>query len=343
MLTRLLSLPALVALSCAMLVACADRGPALVEFTGATMGTRYSVKVVNALPATQRDTLAASIDETLERINAAMSTYDPDSELSRFNASASTEWIDISGPTHEVLAEALRISRLTRGAFDVTVGPAVNVWGFGPDMAPATLPDAAQIDAARRRIGFALLMLRDTPPALRKARRDVYVDLSAIAKGYAVDRIAALLDERGIDRYLVEIGGELRARGASARDDTWRVAVERPLPTQRSVQRILPVLDTGMATSGNYRNFFERDGERYSHTIDPRTARPVSHTLASVTVLHPSAMTADALATAMSVLGTAEGLVLAERNRIAALFIDADGSKLTETASSEFKQQVPST
>lgn len=327
----------------ATLSACGDRDAALIELSGATMGTRYSVKIAGELPPEQREPLAADIEDALARINGAMSTYDPDSELSRFNASQSTEWIEISSNTGAVLAEALRISRQTRGAFDVTVGPAVNLWGFGPDTTTATVPAASKVEAVRRRIGFSLLMLRDSPPALRKARPDVYVDLSGIAKGYAVDQIAGLLDQRGIARYLVEIGGELRARGASSRGDAWRVAVEKPASNERSVQRVLPVHNTGLATSGNYRNYFERDAVRYSHTIDPRTARPVTHTQVSVTVLHASAMTADALATAFSVMGTTQGLELAERNRIAALFIDADGDTLTEVASSAFNQQVPAT
>ncbi len=322
---------------------CADRGPALVEYTGSIMGTHYSIKVLDTAPGADRDALADTIDGTLANINAAVSTYDADSELSRFNASASTEWIDLSAVMHTVLAEALRVSRLTHGAFDVTVGPAVNLWGFGPDGVADALPAPEQVDDMKRRVGFAQLMLRDSPPALRKARRDVYVDLSAIAKGYAVDRMAELLDARGFEHYLVEIGGEMRVRGSSARGGAWRVAVERPLSSQRSVQRILTLTDTGLATSGNYRNFFERNGKRYSHTIDPRTARPVAHALASVTVLHPSAMTADALATAFSVLGTAQGLALAERNDIAALFIDVNGEVLSEAASTTFREKLPST
>ena len=192
----------------------------------------------------------------------------------------------------------------------------------------------------RRRIGAALLMLRAEPPGVRKARPDVYVDLSAIAKGYAVDRVAAYLHDRGVQNFLVEIGGELSARGRNRRGQPWAVAVEKPLTQQRSVQRIVPLRDIAVATSGNYRNFFASGGARYGHTIDPRSAEPVQHALASATVLDRSAMMADGFATAMMVLGPRAGLAVAERRNLAVLLLEDVDGVLVERPSSAWRRLV---
>ncbi len=321
--------------TCAPLVlqACAPASDTMLEFAGETMGTTYHV-ALHPLPDGQAaDELPDRVDALLASVNQRMSTYIDDSEISKFNASASTTWFDLSDETHAVLEEAQRINRLSDGAFDVTVGPAVNLWGFGPGATEPRVPSPVEIADLTTRIGQSLLGVRAEPPAARKAHPDLYVDLSAIAKGYAVDEIASLLEQLDIAHYLVEIGGELRARGVSHRGDRWRVAIEKPVVGERSVYKVLQVGDTGVATSGNYRNFFDRDGKRYSHTIDPRTARPVEHALASVTVLHPSAMTADALATAFTVLGPDEGLTLAGELGVAALFIVVEDSMLKERPS----------
>ena len=310
----------------------------MLEFAGETMGTTYHV-TLHPLPAGgAADELPARVDALLANVNQRMSTYIADSEISLFNASAVATWFDLADATYTVLEEAQRINRLSDGAFDVTVGPAVNLWGFGPGNATPRVPTPGEIDALLPRIGQSLLALRAEPPAVRKARPDLYVDLSAIAKGYAVDEIASLLEQFDVAHYLVEIGGELRARGVSQRGDRWRVAVEKPVVGERSIYKVLQVSDTGVATSGNYRIFFDHDGERYAHTIDPRTAKPVDHNLASVTVLHPSAMTADALATAFSVLGPEQGLALAGKLGIAALFIVVEDSALKERPSQAYME-----
>lgn len=312
----------------------------LVHLTGTTMGTGYSVKIAGLLHGAAAGALGREIEALLDRIDARMSTYDERSELSRLNRSASTDWIRISAETRAVVDEAARISELTGGAFDVTVGPVVNLWGFGPDAGAQTVPSPALLRAALARVGYRQVRTRGHPPAIRKARADVYIDLSGIAKGYAVDEIARHLERAGITDYLVDVGGELRARGRNPQGSPWRVAVERPDPAGRSVYRILALDGTSVATSGDYRNYFEHQGRRYSHTIDPRTGAPVRHALASVTVVHPSAMRADGLATALMVLGPEAGYRLAEREELAAMFIVRENGAFAEKHTRELERYI---
>lgn len=308
---------------------------AITEITGLTMGTSYAVKVVTGpMPVADQQALQRAIEDTLAAVNGAMSTYQPDSELSTLNAAPTTDAAPASAPLRAVLTEALRIGRLSGGAFDVTVGPLVNAWGFGPD-GEQTPPDAEAVAALRARVGLDKVAV--VGEAVQKARPDVYVDLSAIAKGHGVDRIAQTLEARGHTEYLVEIGGELRARGRNHAGLHWRVGIEKPDPEARALMEVIALRDEALATSGDYRNFYEKDGKRVSHTIDPRTGRPIEHRLASVSVVHPSCATADALATALNVLGPDEGLALAAAEGLAALFIvrEADG-RYTEKVTPQF-------
>jgi thiamine biosynthesis lipoprotein len=265
-----------------------------------------------------------------------MSTYIPDSELSLINSSTSTEWIPVSSQLYDVLFAAQQVSRQTDGAFDITVGPLVNLWGFGPDKVNRPVPAAEDIATILPGTGYRQLELRTSPPAVKKHHPSTYLDLSGIAKGYAVDRIAALLEKNGINRFMVEIGGEIRARGSNQREETWRVGIEKPLIDQRAVEVIIHLPDTGMATSGDYRNFFMHDGRRYSHTIDPATGWPVSHDLTSVSVLDDSAMMADALATALMVMGPDLAWRFAEDRNIPALFIINSKDEFTEKHTTSF-------
>ena len=291
-------------------------------FSGATMGTTYSVKVAGLFTATDRDRLAAEIQGRLDRINRLMSTYDPDSELSRFNASDSGEWLPVSPETARVVAEAIRVGDLSGGALDVTVGPIVDLWSFGPEARPhGVLPTDEEIAAAMSTVGYARLEVRLDPPALRKPSPACRVDLSSLAKGFAVDQVAERLEELGIDRYMVEVGGEIRTAGLNSSGNPWQIAVELPTTAGRGIQRVIPLEERAMATSGDYRNYFEQDGVRFCHIIDPRAGRPVSHRLASVSVLADNCMRADALATALFVLGPEEGLQLAAELGIPALFL----------------------
>lgn len=320
-----------VAVAGAALASCAgDRGRRALSFGGATMGTTFRVSV-DELPANMSlATLDREVMAILDRIDDRMSTYDDASEVSHFNASRTTDWVEVSAETVTVVDEALRISALTRGAFDITVGPLVDLWGFGPAGRAPRPPSADAIASALERVGYGRLRTRRAPPALRKARPDVEVDLSAIAPGYAADQVAEHLQATQVSSFLVDVGGEMRAKGRSPDGAPWRIGVEEPVAGPRRVQRVLLLADRAVATSGGYRNFFEAGGRRFSHTIDPRTGRPVTHNLVSVSVVDATTMRADALATGLTVLGPEEGLALAQREGLAVLFILQDGDDLRE-------------
>jgi len=239
-----------------------------------------------------------------------MSTYRDDSEISRFNASAPGAWFTVSHSFYNVLSTALVVGRNSEGAYDVTVAPLVDLWGFGPGPAIDTPPSEAAIARLMERVGQDNLRL-DGENLWVKKLTALSLDFSSLAKGYAVDVIANWLAQRGIDRFLVEVGGEMRMSGMSGRGDPWRIAIEQPDSSGRSVAAAVSLTDVAVATSGDYRNYFEVDGRRYSHSIDPRTGHPVAHDLVSVTVVHPSAMLADAWATALTVLGAEQGMAVA--------------------------------
>jgi thiamine biosynthesis lipoprotein len=300
-----------------------DRLPEI-ELSGPVMGTSFSIKLVDSPGTIDRDALGTSIAARLEDIEQRFSTYRPSSELVRVNATLSTDWIPVSGELCEVVETALGYSRQTHGAFDVTVGPLVLLWGFGAEADRSAPPDDALVAEARSSVGYEKLQTDCAAPALRKSLPGVNIDLSAFVKGYAVDRIADLLDAGGLDNFLVEIGGELRMRGHNAARKPWSIAIEKPEVASRVVQSVIQVTDRGMATSGDYRNFFEHDGVRYSHTIDPETGRPVTHDAAAVTVIGDTAAEADALATALLVMGPDEGLAFAQSGDIAAYFLLRD-------------------
>lgn len=292
----------------------------VVGFQGMTMGTTFSMKWVSTSEE-EVESVRAEAGKLLSQVNQQMSTYIEDSELSLLNKMPHGEPRQVSSELMQVLKEGQRISELTRGAFDYTVGPLVNLWGFGPDGRITHAPDTHEIEALKARIGYRFVEL--DPNALSVVKDgEQYVDLSAIAKGYGVDALAQLLEARGIERYLVEIGGELRAKGSKPNAEPWRLAIETPTEGERSVQEVISLTQGGVATSGDYRNYFEEDGVRFSHTIDPRTARPITHRLASVTVIRPSCMEADALATALMVMGEEEGYNFALEHDIDAFFIN---------------------
>ncbi len=318
-----------------VLSACSERLPEY-ELSGASMGTSFSIKLVAPDSAIDRDRLQQEIKHTLLRIENRMSTYAADSELSRFNASNSTGWSDVSTELCGIIESAIGISRLTGGAFDITIGPLVNLWGFGPHGNIAEPPSATEISRARQTTGFEKLDTNCSVPAIRKLQPDVYVDLSAYAKGYAVDQLAELLDKTGLTDYIVEIGGELRIRGRNASGDNWAIAVEKPLAGLRDVQTVIHPGNSAVATSGDYRIIFEYGGNRYSHIIDPRTGRPAARDVAAVTVVSDRAAFADAVATALVVMGLDRGLVFAEREGIAAYFLVRTESGIVEHMTSMF-------
>jgi len=288
--------------------------------TGPTMGTTFNVKVVtDDLTETHRERLTQLVRDVLDGVDEHMSTYRPESEIEEFNR-GDTQPFAASQDLLEVVAEAQRVARLTGGAFDITVGPLVEIWGFGPSGVTET-PSDEKLQELMGVTGYQQLELDIEGGTMSKAREDCRIDLSAIAKGFAVDLVAAILDREPYSDYMVEVGGEVRTCGRSGAGEVWRIGIERPDARERLVHDAIPLADLSLATSGDYRNFVVRDGVRISHTIDPRTGRPISHNLASVSVIHASCMTADALATALEVLGPDEGFALAERQDIPALFL----------------------
>ena len=308
-----------------------------VALSGPTMGTRWSVKVSQLPAGITADELQAEIETRLERINDLMSTYRADSELSRFNRAAADEWFNLSPETATVIKAAIELGTRSNGAFDVTVGPLVNLWGFGPTKIDSA-PDDEAVDRTRQAVGLDKLELRADPPAVRKQVAGLEVDLSAIAKGYGVDEVGRLLEAHQVGNYLVEIGGEVRARGKRPDGSSWRIGIEAPVEGRRELALAVALDDAAMATSGDYRNFREQIGRRWSHTLDPRTARPVEHTLTSVSVVTPECMEADGLATLLMVLGPAEGYDWAVDQQLAALLMVREGDKLVERPTPAFRR-----
>ncbi len=331
----------LLLLCAALLAGCAPSEPEVetLALEGRTMGTYWSVRVAAPPPALDAAELQADLEAALAEVNAQMSNYDPDSELSRFNRAPIGEWFEVSSEHAEVLAAALEISALSEGVFDVTVGPLVNLWGFGSrDVEHDAVPSADQLRAALQRVDWTQLEVREEPPAIRRLA-DVYVDLGGIAKGHGADVMARVLEAHGATRYLADIGGDMRGRGYNARGKPWRVGIEVPAIGQRGgVQAVIGIEDAGVATSGDYRNFFVHDGVRYSHTIDPTTGWPIPERVASVTVIHPSAMWSDGLATAFNVMGPEAGLTLAGELSLPVLFILYGDEGLEEVASPAFAE-----
>lgn len=336
---RRLPLPLLLLAALALAGCGGEEGTPEARITGATMGTTYSVRIVDPPAGMAIDEITRRIELALEDVNQRMSTWRDDSEVSLFNAAPAGDWFPVSEDTAALVAMSGAVSRMSDGAFDITVGPVVDLWGFGPAPVRVTPPAEEEIAAALARVDHAAVESREEPPALRKTASNLAIDLSAIAKGHAVDRVAAVLEQAGALDYLVEVGGELRVAGHNRRGERWTVAVEDPLAAGREVQRVLNVTDTAVATSGDYRNFFDYEGTRYSHTIDPRTGWPVSHGLVSVTVLDESAALADALATALLVLGPEAGGELAERAGIAAYFLVRSGEGLMARWTSAFAER----
>jgi thiamine biosynthesis lipoprotein len=284
------------------------------------MGTSWHVSYHSRDDVGPPDAIQQALAEILEEVEQAMSTYRENSEISRFNRQPAGEWLELSAGMQAVLAAALQVGEQSGGAYDVTVGPLVNLWGFGPAQRMDALPSPGAIDAARARVGLQYIEL-DQEQGRARRLAEVSLDFSSIAKGYAVDQLAEWLLAQQITDFLVEVGGEMRLSGVSGRGDAWRVAIELPLADERRVATTIAVQGAAVATSGDYRNFFEVAGQRYTHTIDPRSGYPVVHDLASVTVLHPSAMLADAWATALSVLGMDRAFGMAERLGLAVYFI----------------------
>jgi len=311
---------------------------------GSTMGTTYSVKIYPQIDDVSLSKLKKGITYELELINNVMSTYRSESKLSLFNKAKANQAIFLENSLFEIIKRALQVNRETEGAFDVTVGPLVNLWGFGAGGKRRNIvPDKKTVDELLVLVGSDKLVVDEERRSVLKNNEKIYVDLSAIAKGYGVDEISRYLSESGYTNHMVEIGGEIRVKGFKGPKTklNWKIAIEVPNSKEREEGRVLELSDVAMATSGDYRNFFTVDGKRYSHTIDPRTGGPITHNLTSVTVLYDNCMDADAYATALMVMGEVNGPKWANENNIMAIFYakEANGG-FKEIVSNAMKKNI---
>ena len=312
----------------------------LTEFHGKTMGTTYSVKVIDiglSQDEAKKKNLKLGIDEVLVQVNNQMSTWQKDSELSQFNSSKSTGWFPVSKDFMTVVKDARSISEVSNGAYDVTVGKLVNLWGFGPTIKEDNLPLDSEIEKAKELCDYRKLETKEDEPAIKKENPDMYVDLSSIAKGFGVDKVADFIKSSGYTNYLVEIGGEVRTSGRNQTNEKWRIGISTP-DGSFDIEKVISLDNVAVATSGDYRNYFEKDGVRYSHTIDPRTGKPITHNLASVTVVYDNCTMADGYATAIDVLGPEEGFELAQNKKLPVFLIVKTDEGFKEKMTPEFEE-----
>lgn len=319
---------------------------AVQSLQGATMGTTWSVRAV--LPVDMSlQALQEGIQARLDLVDGQMSTYKPQSALSRFNGAPAASWHVLPVECFEVVAYALQVARESNGAYDPTVGPLVNLWGFGPDAARRDAPSDESIAAARERIGWDKLKLDGSTHSLYQPG-GIYLDLSSVAKGYSVDMVGRYLDSVGIHAWLVEVGGEMKGQGSKPDRSPWRIGIERPGAAAGAVQhmaqlsQVISLSGRAIATSGDYRRQFEAEGMTFSHHIDPRTGRPVPHVVASVSVLASRAMHADPMGTLMTVLGPEQGLAFASERALAVMFIVRGEHGLEECMSPAFAAALAS-
>ena len=320
-----------------MLVACAPMAQ-IQTLSGDSMGSGWSVSYVgeDASVANMR----ASIEQRLALVDQQMSTWKTDSDLSRFNTAVAGTWVAVPPELFKVIEAALKLAEATGGAYDPTVGPLVDLWGFGPAGERREPPDAVSIETMRKQIGWQRVQ-RDAAHARVLQSGGVRLDLSSIAPGYALDLIGEYLESQRRMDYLVEVGGELRGRGSKPDGSAWQVAIQRPLDNDAaddtiSPQHVIGLRDASLGSSGDYRHFFEDGGRRYAHRIDPRTGYPLDNEVASVTVMAKLGIDADPLATALSVLGPDAGLDFAQGRGIAALFILRNGDGFEERMTPAF-------
>lgn len=308
-----------------------------VRFEGNIFGTFYQVTIMDPLTQGQSRELEEGFLAELESVDQAMSTYRDDAELIAFNEAPLEEWQPLSNELIEVLAISQSVADISHGAFDITVGDLVNLWSFGPGARPEEVPSNEALTTQLAQVGFDAVEI-DSQQMQARRTRDVFVDLSGVAKGHATDRVAAYLDQQGMEHYLVNLGGDLIAKGLRDTEEQtlWRIGIEVPEDGQQRAQHVIPLENMSVATSGDYRNYFEVDGERFSHTIDPRTGRPVTHQLASVSVFHPSNAWADAWATALLVLGEEEAMQMARENSLKVLMLVRKDDGWRSIASPEF-------
>lgn len=324
-------------------------GPAPLDVAvldGPTMGSTFTVKVVLSGPERDPSSLAAVVEGVLAEVDASMSNWREDSEIERLNRHGDATPVPVSAPLARLFDVSTDVHRRSGGLFDPTMAPLISRWGFGPQGAVGPAPGPDEIEGLRNRVGFGALLQWDAAArTVRKARPEVELNLAAVAPGFAADLLAEALESDGWQDYMIEIGGEVRARGRNATREPWRIAIERPDGGSVDALQVVALGTGALATSGDYRNYREENGQRLSHTLDPRTGRPITHTLASVTVIQPSAGAADAWATALMVAGPDEGAALAEKESLPALFVvrASDGAFRTTASSAWEARQRPVT
>ena len=314
-----------------------DAGGQNLVLEGKTMGTSWRVSAAGVDPA-RAGALRQKIQAQLDADDMQLSTWKTDSALMRFNRSTSIAPWPVPEAMADIVTQALRIGKKTGGAMDITVGPLVNLWGFGPDKQPLKTPSAAQIAAAKARTGLQHLSVinKSGSQYLQKNLPNLYVDLSTVGEGYAADHLAQLMSQEGISRYLVSVGGALVSRGTSGRDAPWRVAIQKPTDRENAVQAVVDINGHGISTSGSYRNYYELDGRRISHVIDPRTGAPIQHNLVSVTVIAPTALEADGWDTGLMVLGLEKAKEVVQQQGLAVYMIYKQGDTFRSWMSPQF-------
>ena len=318
-----------------LLAGCDSSSEQALRLQGSTFGTGWSLVYLPDADAPTPEAIEAALEAAFDVVNVSMNTYDHQSNISRFNRLAAHEPMEMDWDFTYVFSEASRIGLMSGGAYDVTVSPLLKIWGFGPE-GPEVFPTPEKVAAAMTRVGIQRLGWDPLTRTLSKKVDGMAVELSSIAKGYGVDLGADALDELGLKHYMLEVGGEMQLRGQSPRGDPWRVAIERPEGGRRGIQAAISLTDVGVATSGDYRNYFERDGKRYSHLLDPRTGYPIEHDMVSATVVHPSTAIADAWATALCIMGADAALALAEQHHLAIYVIRRVDDQLVEAWSTGF-------
>ena len=330
----------LIVLFCAALMAGCDNSSKNEQqellLQGKTMGTTFNIKVFVPQEQLAELSLYSEVTDLLADVNQSMSTYIENSEINQFNRLPAGEVMPISDDFRNVVAESIRLGQSTK-TLDVTMGPLIDLWGFGPDKRPQNRPTQSQLEQMISRIGVDKLQL--TEQGLSKSEDDLELSFSATAKGYGIDKVAELLESHQLSNYMVEIGGEMRISGTKPDGTPWRIAIEKPdAPAgERQIHKVIEPGTMGVATSGDYRIFYEMEGQTYTHLIDPKTGMPILQDLVSVTVLHPSAMTADGLATALTVMGTERAKAYAKEHQLAVYLMTKTEQGITTWSSEQFK------
>lgn len=309
------------------------------QFSGETQGTTYHIKLAAVEKKQSVKTLQDGVEKILANIDSKLSNYRDDSEISRINQQQNGEWITVSPEITELLTISRYVYERSKGCFDLTVKPIFDLWGFSKH--ENRVPSDAEIKATLKHVGMQALEVDQENNKIRKQDPLLSIDLSSIAQGYSVQMLANYLEQNGIQNYLVEIGGEMKVKGIKSNQQAWKVAIQKPIPNSSNIHRILELKETkgtAIMTAGTYRNFFEANGQSYSHILDPRNGRPVAHHLLSVTVLHDDPTWADAWDTALLCMGESDAEKLAETEPLKVLLIHQEGSELKEFMNSAFTQ-----